>query len=150
MKEITQKQIEELKKIQNIEDLVAKLDDFGIKLTEKELKDANRYFETGKMELEDEELEIVAGGADKPDYEKMARADGRTIAIDNRTGFCDCFIEQVWARKYVGTETITEKGRTTTVIMHEDVKCYSCGRTLALFKNFYGETLGIPPDEAFN
>ena len=131
---ITTEQMEKLKEMQSIDELKKVLKDEGIELTEDKMKEASRYFESGKMELEDSELEMVAGGKD--DYEAMAKADGRTFAVIGSIStplyFCGCKIEEVWARE----RTIGEISKSTSAYNYifTDVKCYKCGKHRDIFK----------------
>ena len=128
MDKLTNEQIEKLKTVQSIDELKIVLKDEEIELSEDEMKEASRYFESGKMELEDSELEMVAGGKD--DYEALAKADGRIIPVPrDNSGMCKCVTRQVWARELISvTEEYINKCQKRTYV-YEDAKCYGCGRT---------------------
>ena len=143
MNKFTNEQLVEIKTLKSIEDFKTFLTKENITLTDEQMAKAVSYFKSGKLELTDDNLEMVAGGENKEQYiEKQARDDGRHISVGNGENiiesaimnhFCDCFIEQVWARSYEFTDT-GMGGHMVRETTYYDCKCYSCGKTMAEHK----------------
>ena len=136
MNKLTNEQLTELKNFKSIDELKVFLTKENITFTDEEMVKASKYFESGKSELTDDELNLVAGGGDKEDdYKRQAYADGRKVPVPGTTFFCDCFIEQVWAetyrRKPNGQGTIDSEGNLIPYTTFDDeylnAKCYGCG-----------------------
>ena len=143
---------EQRQQIQGIKD-IAGLDVFlsseKIALDEAERAEALSYFETGKQPLDDDDLDVVAGGEDKEQaYKAKALADGRTVPISVHItalgtpfgqNFCSCFVEQAWARSVTRVRTALKRGELVEDIYH-DCKCYRCGHHQAVHRDFVEDT----------
>ena len=131
MNKFTDEQIIELKNLKSIDELNSFLTKENITLTIEETAIAAKYFESDKSELTDDELDMVTGGDDKGyEYKRQAFAEGRTIPITTldriNNHFCDCFIEQAWAKSY---SVYKENGGSLyDIVDFFDCKCYRCGR----------------------
>ena len=142
MNKFTNEQLVEIKNLNSADDLKVFLTKENITLTDEQMAKAISYFKSGKLELTDDNLEMVAGGNGKDDYMKeQAYAEGRTIPVNSRAGFCNCFVEQVWARQTVldyKEKVVSDHGTYWThYYIGTDVKCYSCGTHRDVYK--YGE-----------
>ena len=130
---LTAEKQQQVREIKDAAGLDAFLASDQIMLDEAERAAALLYFETGKQPLDDEDLDISAGGQDKDkDYKAMAFADGRKEPIgigmnqpQNQT-FCSCFVEEAWARTVKKRTFPVYKG-TGTEHTYQDCKCYRCG-----------------------
>lgn len=120
---LTAKQREALKSIKDITGLEAFLLDSGLTLNAQEKENVLAYLITGKLSLEDDDLNSVAGSAGSgSSYEQMARAEGRPVPVPTAYGFCSCFIEQVWAARHEQDQAGYRNAGT-----YYDCKCYRCG-----------------------
>jgi hypothetical protein len=136
MNKLTNEQLNELKNLKSIDELKEFLTKENITLTDEEMAIALQYFDSGKSELADDDLDMIAGGGDKDDYERMAKSDGRTISVGKSMistdnifvrHYCDCFIEQVWARS-IKINSNPRLFQSDTVFY--DCKCYACGKIM--------------------
>ena len=127
MNKFTDAQLIEIKTLKSMEEFKEFLSKENIMLTDEEMSKASSYFESDKLELDDDALDMIAGGGIKQDYEAQAKAEGRKVAVINAMGFCDCLIEQIWART---------KDEQTNRVVYYDCKCYSCGETKTAFIPF--------------
>ena len=128
---LTVEQRQQICEIKNAAGLNAFLTAEGIALSAEEHAEAFAFFNTGISSLNDDDLDVAAGGQDKDkNYKAMALADGRTIPIkanlyvsipyDHR--FCSCFIEEAWAAR----RGKFDKGELNNSFYY-DCKCYRCG-----------------------
>ena len=145
MNKFTNEQLTKMKSLKSIDELKAFLTKENITLTDEEMAKASQYFESGKHELGDDELDLVAGGDSKGDeYKAQAYADGREIPVGKAVllpkriimhHYCSCLVEQVWARNCKATNTALD-GQVTWETIYYDCKCYTCGKTMAEHKIF--------------
>ena len=77
-----------------------------------------------KTELLNKDLDLVAGGF-VTDFESQALADGRKIPVLTSTGFCECFSNNVWAKR---EEFLIEASIDNSKNIYYDIKCYNCGK----------------------
>ena len=142
MNKLTTEQLTEMKSLKSIDELEAFLIKENITLTDEEMAKASQYFESGKHELGDDELDLVAGGDGKGDeYKAQAYADGRTFPVGVYYGFCSCFIEQVWARESVLESSYSplHSNKIQKSYAAIDVKCYACGKHVDVFRYYIVE-----------
>ena len=140
MKNLTNEQLTEIKNLKSIDELKAFLTKENITLTDNETAKASSYLASGKSELADDELEMVAGGGDKEDeYKAQAYSDGRTHPLSIplnivQSEFCSCFIEQVWAREFI-LNKVPKNGKEKSYEEHRyyDCKCYRCGHMESVY-----------------
>ena len=135
---LTAEQQQQIREIKDAAALDALLAAEGIVLSAQEHAEALTFFETGKQPLDDDDLDAVAGGADK-DYKAMAYAEGRTIPVTVGLwpNMCSCFVEQVWAR------TVTKVRQSNmTAFTYHDCKCYRCGHQVPTYKVSEGKRQG--------
>ena len=150
MNKFTHAQLTEIKALKSIDELKSFLTKENITLTDEEMVKASKHFKSGKSELTDDELDMIAGGYGKPDYAAQAKADGRTIhqiPNDGETStlssfftnhFCDCFLEEVWAKSKT---QVIESG---VIYRHlHDCKCYTCGKEKILHIVWVGNEWGF-------
>jgi len=92
-------------------------------------KDINNNFE----ELDDDELDRIAGGVTAASAAEQAAADGRTFQLPAGNflkGTCICAAHNKWARYRIQATGEID-------IDYADVKCYNCGKTWESVKLIY-------------
>ena len=140
MNKFTNEQLVEMKALKSMAELETFLNKENITLTDEEIAKAAQYFESGKSELGDDELDMVAGGGDKEEeYKAQALAEGRIYPAPVTLGYCGCFIKQVWARELdiERIEEVVSDGKVYNLNYHyiaRDLKCYSCGAQFSVFR----------------
>ncbi len=132
-KNLTAQQQEKVNIIKDKSEMMEFINENGIELTKEEESELSMYFETGSVELSDDELDTVAGGFDKAakeeakleKYRQMGIADGRLTKFNvRRNCMCKCSNEYKYARNF--------ESYTWTFY---DVKCYNCGMTADKIKD---------------
>ena len=146
---LTAEQQQQIREIKDAAGLDAFLASEKIVLDESDKAAVLSYFETGKQPLDDDDLDVVAGGEDKEQaYKAKALADGRTVPISVHItalgtpfgqNFCSCFVEQAWARSVTRVRTALKRGELVEDIYH-DCKCYRCDHYQAVHRDFVEDT----------
>jgi hypothetical protein len=143
---LTPGQKEKFSSVATEQELDAFINEIGAELTAEERAAAWKYIEAGqpktegKAALADEELENVAGGgcgSSKPDYQKMAKKDGRDVQVFKfGQGLIGTRIKGKpdHAPCGCGANTIQESIFAKNCYVSgshyfSDCKCYACGRT---------------------
>jgi len=124
---LTPEQREKFDEVNDEATLVAFAVENNIELTDEDKKKALTYVENGVVPMSDNDLEAVAGGANKDNSPNRAAEDGRLIPLPVMTGLCRCHHKNKWARS---KETLKgELGLTNYRFI--DIKCYKCYNTWA-------------------
>ncbi len=122
---LTAEQRMEYANLKDITELESLAREHGIELSEDEKVQVQEYFISGKLSLDDNDLDMVAGGNIKGDPEPRANQDGRYYCVPDHLFVCSSHLyrgvyDHIWAR-----EKLIEKDST----IYKDCKCYFCGYT---------------------
>ncbi len=126
-KELKPEQRDELANLKDFTELDAFTSKHSIELSEEEKLEAKEYLESGKLPLGDDELDMVAGGASRPNYpvDDQHLRDGRYYPC--RKGGCNCIrIEPLYAKSEESGYS-NELGCEAKI--YKDCKCYICNKT---------------------
>ena len=136
---LTTEQKEQFKAVKDDAALDAFASEYSIDLTAEQKADAQEYFKTGVLSLDDEELDNVAGGgcgSGDPDngstYLSKAQKDGRLISIhfaetaNKHLCGCGSYESGPATPKFARSQDIKVLGDHDAIKYYFDVKCYKC------------------------